>query len=125
MTDDYDNVTKPPMRTADGVSLRDYIDLRFSELQRQHDKDDATMTIRLASMNATREAMREQATKFITRAEADLTHKAMCDHIETLREESAENRGKASQKSVLVAYVLSAISLVLGLVSLVKGVKGM
>jgi hypothetical protein len=121
MTDDYDNVTKPPMRTADGVSLRDYIDLRFSELQRQHDKDDATMTLRLAAMNEIRESMRDQASKFITRAEAELVHKAMCDHIETLRDESAENRGKASMKSVLVAYVLSAISLALGLVQLVRG----
>ena len=103
------------------VSLRDYIDLRFSEHQRVQDKADEAISVRLQAMNATREAMREQAAKFVTRAEADLVHKAMCDHIEALREESAENRGKASQKSVLVAYALSIISLVVGLVRLVKG----
>ena len=103
------------------VSLRDYIDLRFSEHQRVQDKADEAINVRLHMMNATREAMREQAAKFVTRTEADLVHKAMCDHIETLREESAENRGKASQKSVLVAYAISLISLLLGLVRLAKG----
>ena len=103
------------------VSLRDYIDLRFSEHQRVQDKADEAIAVRLHAMNATREAMREQAARFVTRQEADLVHKAMCDNIEALREESAENRGKASQRSVLVAYALSLISLVIGLLRLVRG----
>ena len=121
MSKDDNGIKRPVMHSPDGVSLRDYIDMRIGALQAIVEKSEGALSIRLAGMNEIRESMRDQSSRFVTRAEADLVHKSMCDHIDALREESAENRGKASQKSVLVAYALSLVSLVIGLVRLFKG----
>ena len=112
-------MTNPVMHSSDGVSLRDYIDLRFAEFQRAVDKAEGTMGSRLSGMNEFRDTLRDQAAKFVTREELHLMLRPVLDELKALRKVADIAEGKASQKSVLVAYVLSGISLLVAAIGIV------
>lgn len=104
--------------------LRDYMDVKFKAI------DDATrlasdnVNTRLEGMNEFRNAMKDQASKFITRDELGLTLAPICIDIRTLREDGARLDGKASQKSVTIAYIISAIAMLMsGLDLLIRAFK--
>ena len=116
MTDDYSSVSKPPMRTLDGVSLRDYVDRRFEECQTYRNRQETALENRLLSMNEIREAMRDQAKDYLTRSEYEAKHDALSREIKVLREWADVNRGKASQNSVIFAYAIGIISLMVSII---------
>ena len=70
------------------------------------------METRLEGMNEFRETLRDQAASFLTRSEYATDHLRLEEDIKFLRENRALLEGKASQFSVMVAYILSAISIV-------------
>ncbi|HUV62383.1 MAG TPA: hypothetical protein VMW24_00725 [Sedimentisphaerales bacterium] len=74
------------------------------------------MDRRLEGMNEFREQLKEQATQFITRAE----HSFVMKEINDLKESRAELRGKASQASVALTYVLTVIAILLGIVNMLR-----
>ena len=104
------------MHSADAVSLRDYVDLRFRELQRLLDKSDQVLDARLKSMNEIREHLREQATRFVTRMEMDDKVGTICEDVRELQKGADEARGKASQMSVIFTAAMSLAGLILGLI---------
>lgn len=104
-------------------SLRDYVDMRLSELEKRladrfaaHDlamnKAEADVRERLASMNQFRNALSDQAKNFVTRAEHDRLDLA----IQSLRIEKANMDGRiamfAVAVSVVVSFVMSGVLLV-------------
>ena len=116
MSDSYNNVAKPSMRTLDGVSLRDYVDRRFDECQHYRDRQEGSLENRLESMNKIRESMRDQAKDFISRIEYDAKHDLLCGEMKILREGADINKGKASQNSVIFAYAISIIGLMVSII---------
>ena len=72
-------------------------------------------------MNEIREQLKAQKSDFVTRPEHDFV---LAD-IRDLRESRASLEGKASQNSVLFAYLVSGIGILLSVVSLIihVGVK--
>ena len=106
----------PVMHTSDGVSLRDYIDLRFAEFQRAIDKAEITMTSRLAGMNEFREALRDQASRHVTRADL----KVIETEVRSLCKIADRAEGKASQNSVLWTAGIAIASLVMSLIRLLN-----
>jgi hypothetical protein len=71
-------------------------------------------------MNEFRASLRDQSSKFVTRTEMDIIFR----DVRELREASAELRGKASQNSVIVAYALAGISLLISIITVIKNIGG-
>jgi hypothetical protein len=105
-------------RWIDGVSLRDYVDSRLSAMDRAVVLAREQMERRLDGMNEFRDTLRDQASKFITRAECDLAKDKIEDDVQELREFRAALDAKASQGAVYIAYGLSALGLLLGAIGL-------
>jgi len=107
------------------VSLKEYVDLRFAENQRSIEKAERTMNSRLEGMNEFRATLKDQASRFLTREEVMLMlkplEKSSDEHakdIKSLELTRAELAGKASQKSVYIAWVLSVIGIVISVIKL-------
>ena len=71
---------------------------------------------RLEGMNEFREALKEQASHFVTKAE----HAFVMADIRDLRESRAKLEGMASQRSVYVVYAISIVSFMLSVIELIK-----
>lgn len=125
------------MENKDYVSLKEYFDKLMSEAEAKANirmdaigakcdlKVDAlkeatvlareTMDERLAKMNEFRDTLKDQNSTFVTKAE----FKTFCENtaisINSLNESRSEAKGKASQNSVWVAYVIAGISIALTL----------
>ena len=118
MPDQINGTPRPVMHTADGVSLRDYVDRLFTEAQRAIDKAEATMLARLAGMNEFRDQLKDQAGKFITREELDARITSLCNDIKALQRDADVARGKASQNALLFTAAIAIAGFVLGIVRL-------
>ena len=88
------------------ISMRDYVDLRFSVIENGIDVERAAMERRLDGMNEFREALRDTSQKHVTKDEFTIVRNQFDNDIRTLRDFRAEMQGKASQSAVIVAYVL-------------------
>jgi ElaB/YqjD/DUF883 family membrane-anchored ribosome-binding protein len=108
----------PIMRHDDGVSLRDYIDLRFNEAQRAIDKAEAMMSARLATMNEFRDQLKDQAGRFTTRDEVNIITGKMNEEIKALQKIADRGEGKASQNAFLFTAIMAVVGLILGIVNL-------
>lgn len=112
-----------------GVSIKEYLDVRFDALEASFDdqveaqekalglaKDEVDR--RLLAMNGFREQMQIQATTFICRAEhTEVIEKIEAD-VRFLRESKATLDGKADLKQVYVVWVFSGVGILLGLAGL-------
>ena len=81
-----------------------------------------SMEKRLEAMNEFRAALQDQAQKFFTRPEHEVYMKTVESDLRTLREFRANLEGKASQSSVTIALVLSAISILIGISGVVVSI---
>jgi hypothetical protein len=111
-------------------TLREYLEMRFSEINRRFDENEKATTLartqmetRLEGMNEFRETLRDQAGRFVTRAELDLVCTNMTEkaegretRIRSLEESRAELHGKASQSQMYGAYALSALAILVGVI---------
>ena len=100
------------------VTLKDYVDTRLTAMDRATEQSCRAMDARLNSMNEFREALRDQSGRMATRQELEDKLMAVERDLRILREFQAELRGKASQQSVMVAYVLAMINLLMALYTL-------
>ena len=117
---------------ADGVSLKEYMDSRFTAQEQATRVAYAAMESRLEGMNEFRASMSDMTSRTVTRPEFDLLRDrmngfascveldAMKDDIRGLRESRAELAGKASQQSVNVALLFSVLGLLMGVISLAE-----
>ena len=64
-------------------------------------------------------ALNEDKNKFLTKSEFTTLHERVEDDIRILRENKAMLEGKASMKSVIIAYVLAAIAILLAIIDLI------
>ena len=110
--------TNAILRYNDGVSIRDYVDLRFDEAQRAIDKAEATMRDRLAGMNEFRDQLKDQAGRFVTRDELSIIAGKQAEEIRALQKIADRAEGKASQNAMLFAIAMALIGLVLGVLNL-------
>ena len=97
------------------VPLKEYADARFEAICRALDKAEDTLAARLASMNEFRNQLKDQAAKFVTRDEVELTIRPVCDDLREVRDFMRRQEGKASQSSVILATILGVAGLLLGL----------
>lgn len=118
----------------DGVTLKEYFEARLLAMDKALELAQKANDIRLANMNEFREAMKDQTGHFVTRTEADarinilmaeikIEQSSICSDIEVLQKYQATMEGKASQSSVMIAYVIAGISVLLSLWDFFAGLK--
>ena len=116
----------------DGVSLKEYFDARFDAMDKALELAQRTNDVRLEGMNEFRNAMKDQTGHFVTRTEADLKinniaaelkaeQAAVCADIELLQKSQNIAEGKASQSSVIIVFVISAIGMGVSICGLALG----
>ena len=102
----------------DGLSLREYIDMRFNTIDMSLALVREQMEKRLEGMNEFRQQLNEQTTRFITREELDARCIPCKEDVRSLRESRAESHGKASTMSVFIATAIALCGLIVGAVAL-------
>ena len=91
---------------------------RFQAVERAVEVANGQMEKRLEGMNEFRDSLKDQASRFFTRDEFYSAHGPVLKDIEALKLARATLEGKASQKSVNVAYAIAIIGIVISLISL-------
>jgi hypothetical protein len=140
---------KKEFNYADGVSLKEYIESRLKAIEKAIELAQAANNIRLDTMNEFRGSLTDQASTFVSRQELSLTlakleseikdlknrdsisrieydtnHKVLEGKIDVLNTYKDTMTGKASQSSVNIAYVISGIGIIIGLVGLLHSLFG-
>lgn len=103
------------------IALREFFDYKFEAIYRANDVAYESMEKRLEGMNEFRDTLKDQASRFITRDEVDAIRKSIDADLRVLREYKAMVEGKASQQSVMIAYVMSGIGLLMGILGTIMG----
>ena len=106
------------------VSWRDYVDSRLEALETANSLSRENLATRLDTMNEFRGQLREQAAGLFTRAEHVIFMEKVNSEITQLRESNARAEGKASQTSVLFAYGLSVIGILVSIIVAILKVRG-
>ena len=109
------------------VSLRTYFDAKLDALEKSQGLVYEAMGRRLDGLNQFREALRDQQSKFATCIELSAVRERLEvettrfeKEIQVLREFKATIEGKASQQSVFLAYAISILGLLIGIIGLVR-----
>jgi hypothetical protein len=110
--------------TKEKVSLVKYFDMRIENIEQNTKIALASADKRLDGMNEFRDTLKDQANTFATRKEVDLQVSKMEEDIKMLTASKNILEGKASQSSVIIAYIISAISIIIAVASLVLNLLG-
>lgn len=100
------------------VPLREYLETRFSDralffqaevrsIREAIEKAEHQLNIRLDSMNAFRDALREQASRLASREEVAIRFDLFDTRLKALELHGAETRGRAAITSAMVATAVS------------------
>lgn len=120
------------MKEESIIGMKDYVDMQVKTIETQNQLKyqslDKALEIALASLNKRLEGMNEfrntlkdQTNTFVTKTEYEASHQRVLDDVKILREAKATSEGKASQTSVLVAYILTAVGILISV--LMKFIK--
>jgi len=107
------------------VTLRDYTDAKFEAICKEQDaKFDAiekqriayekALDARLESMNQFRSQITEQTRTFVTKVEYDTNHRYLENDVAECTKFIGRMRGVATQNSVMIAYALAVLSMIIG-----------
>lgn len=104
------------------VSMKDYVDMRFAEVEKARRDALAAMETRLAAMNEFRDTLRDQAGKFVTREELETELRVIEADIRILRDSKNLLEGKASQSALNLTLGLAFLGILLSIVALLLDV---
>lgn len=99
-------------------ALREYADARFKALETATDLSKEAIGHRLDSMNKFRDALNDQSSTFVTKAE----HNAWCNRVTSLESDRDKQTGKADQKSVATALIVALSGTAIGICSLIVSI---
>ena len=102
------------------LSLRDYFESRISAQDKALELARQGIDKRLESMNEFRAQLNQQASTFMTREYYDAKHETMQKQVDELMLSRAELQGKASQGSVVFAYGIGIVGVMIGVFGLIK-----
>jgi hypothetical protein len=103
--------------------LRCYVDARLKAIESATTLVAANMDKRFDSVNEFRAQLKDQNFTFITRAEHTVIIDKLSKDIDDLKTVRDIQTGKASMKSVVVAYIISAIGIIIAIVSLINNLS--
>ena len=102
------------------ITLKEYIDTRLAAIDKATDLAYKAMNERLMGMNEFRDALKDQSAKFVTSEELDAKIAVLCANIKSLELSRANLEGRASQTSVYIAYGISILGIIIGIISLLR-----
>ena len=102
------------------VGLKHYVDVRFVALQREMEKNEQVIDVRLASMNEFRQAMQDQQNKYLTMTEHDAWKNQVENKLSVLHDFKTELKSKAPSTSVWFAIAISVLALITSVVALIR-----
>lgn len=108
----------------DSVSLKEYFESRLKSVEKATILAANTLEKRLEGMNEFRDALKNQATLFITKTEIKIQFDKIESDIRMLRESKAMLEGKASQLYVTITFILALVSISIAIISLIFRFKG-
>ncbi len=129
---EYALASNPSHSQAEMVTLRDHLETRLQALELATTVASTSMDKRLDAMNEFRDTLKDQATRFATVQDVDLKLNRTADVLaarmavlERAERELATFRdqmqGKANAGTVYLAWILSAIGIILSVASLLIG----
>ena len=95
--------------------LKEIFNVKISSIEKAIELAHEEMERRLQGMNEFREQLNNQAHEFITRKEMDII-KAK---ISELKEFKATLEGKADHRAVSIAYIISFLGIIIGVIAVV------
>jgi len=101
-------------------SLEDKINQRFNLKDQALDTANRSMDSRLEGMNEFRASLSDASKTFMTRDIYEAKHDLIQKQVDDLRMLAAENKGKASQTSVIIAYIISFIGIIMGMIDYLR-----
>jgi hypothetical protein len=117
---------------AEFVTLRDYVDTRLDAIEKEKDASTRALEKRLDGMNEIRDALKDQQSFFVSKAEYRTAHERLADDIRSLRESRALLEGKASTESVnkvgntaLTGIAIGVIGMIISVISLLLRLMGL
>jgi len=113
MTDRLENVSREFIELRFDA-MREYFDLRFTSSDKAVSVATTSLEKRLEGMNEFRDALKDQASRFVTRDELTLQLKQLAVEVDSLKISRAVMEGKASQSSMYLTMAISVASLFLG-----------
>lgn len=100
------------------TDIKELLEAKFCAIEKSTDLAVRALSIKLESMNELRGAMKDQMANSFTKPEHNLYAEKVEADIRVLRENKATLEGKASQRSVTWAIVISVGGFLLALVGL-------
>ena len=100
--------------------LKEYIDFRITNVEKATSLAGDSMERRLSAMNEFRDALKDQNATFVRRDGFEAAISKIETDIRSLQLSKATLEGKASQAQMYVAYGVSFISLLFGLINLLR-----
>jgi hypothetical protein len=108
----------------ESVTLKEYFERILAEYKKTIEDAEfirsRELDRRLENLNGEAERLKNMQATYLPRTEYSLQYDHLKDDIEFLKLSRAELRGKASQTSVNIAYGISFISIILGLISMLR-----
>lgn len=116
-----DEVTMTGDTKSTDVTLREYVELRIASAREYVDTHIAYMreAVELASKTLAEKLASINTTAFVTKVEFQERLQRIDESMKELQLDKARLAGKADQRSVTVATIMSAIGLVLGIVGII------
>ena len=117
----------------DSVTLKEYFETRLNGVEDKLelnlklnqialDKASTELNTRLENMNQFRAQMNRQESTYLTKENYESRHQTLINDINSLKETRAELKGRASQQSVYIAYIIAIIGIVLSMYDIVRGI---
>ncbi len=94
---------------GENVSLKEYFEEKIRAIENTTSRDREVLESRLEGMNEFRDALKEQASHFVTMTQ----HETVLEDVRGLRESRAEMQGKANMIHVFVAYALCIVAILI------------
>lgn len=99
-------------------------EVKFEAVEKAVTVANANMEHRLAGLNEWRGTITDFINASITRKEFEGAHSTVLEDIKRLDISRAMLEGKASQKSVNMAFLISAVGIILSIISIVLRLRG-
>jgi hypothetical protein len=122
---------KPTQSGCNTVDQREYCEAQMAHMQERAElqlkaieaayrKAEIQLDERLAGMNEFRQAMGDQAARFVTREELELKLAVLDKDVRMLQAIASEAKGKASTAQLYISWLFSAGALLLALLALFR-----
>lgn len=105
-------VNSAPVQNWNIQTLKEYVDLRFQQVQVAVDKAESATEKRFESVNEFRSTLADQQRTFVPRPEYEAAHQSLENRVNAVTSELEKIQNQKQGGNIVYAYVISVISLI-------------